>query len=548
MISPRDEAIAAAGRVFNQTPALVDYNLFETDDALQSALVREGASWAKDTLLEVGRELGRAENFERARLANRYPPILKSYDAQGRRVDQIEFHPAWHELLRGITARGFHTGPWAAPRAGAHVARAAGYLMQAQVECGTLCPTTMTYGSIAALHADPYMAKHWLPTLLTREHDARDVPIEQKCGAMIGMGMTEKQGGSDVRANTSVALLQPDGSYELFGHKWFFSAPQCDAHLVLAQTPDGLSCLFVPRFRPDGQKNGILIQRLKDKVGNRSNASAEVEFAAAYGRLLGESGHGIATILEMGTYTRLDCVLGTTGMLRQALVQALHHARYRQVFGRTLLEQPLMQNVLVDLVIESEAATALALRLARAFDAKDDPIEAAFRRVMTSASKFWICKRGPEFAAEAMEVLGGNGYVEESALARIYREMPVNSIWEGSGNIMCLDLLRALSKSPLAAEAVWAELTGAQGVHVDYDRALDATQAIFATGAPHEGQARRIAARLVLLVQAALLLKSGRHALADAFCKTRLAPGSLPVLGALPLGLDNRAILAGAWS
>jgi len=548
MNAPHDEAMAGAHRVFNQTPLLVNYNLMGTDGALQAALAREGAAWAQGELLRIGAELGRAENFERGQLANRYPPILRSYDAQGNRVDQIEFHPAWHELLRGITGRGFHTGPWALPKAGAHVARAAGYLMQAQVECGTLCPTTMTYGSIVALRSDPYLVKHWIPTLFSREHDARDLPIEQKRGAMVGMGMTEKQGGSDVRTNTTRAELQPDGSYRLVGHKWFFSAPQSDAHLVLAQTEVGLSCLFVPRFEPDGRKNAVLIQRLKDKVGNRSNASGEVEFAGAYGRLLGENGRGVATILEMGTYTRLDCVLGTTGMLRQAVVQALHHARHRQAFGRMLVEQPLMQNVLVDLVIESEAATALALRLARAFDAQEDPVQTAFRRAMTSASKFWICKRGPELAAEAMEVLGGNGYVEEGRLGRIYREMPVNSIWEGSGNVMCLDVLRAFSKSSLTAEVLEAELTAVRGENADYDRALNAARTLFSRDEVEEGQARRMTAQLVLLVQGALLLKSGRTAVADAFCKTRLADFSPGVLGALASGLDGRAILAAAWS
>ena len=351
--------------------------------------------------------------------------------------------------------RGYHSGPWvrvdgrAVP--GAHVARAAGYLLQAQVECGTLCPTTMTYGAIAAMRRDPWLERDWVPRLLTREYDSRDIPIEHKRGGLVGMGMTEKQGGSDVRANTTRAVRSADGSYRITGHKWFFSAPQCDAHLVLAQTDRGVSCFFMPRRLPDGTLNGIYIQRLKDKLGNRSNASSEVEFIDAWAHLMGEEGRGIPTILEMGTYTRLDCVTGSAGMMRQSLVQSVHHARHRKAFGALLIDQPLMQTVLADLAVESEAATALAMRLARAFDS-DAESEAVLRRALTSAAKFWVCKRGCELAAEAMEVLGGNGYTEESPLARMAREMPVNSIWEGSGNIMCLDVLRAFAKSAATRE------------------------------------------------------------------------------------------------
>jgi putative acyl-CoA dehydrogenase len=559
----------------NQTPPLVDYNLLTTDDALSQGVAREGAAWALSELTSAGAELGAAENFERARLANAYPPVLRAFDARGERIDRVEFHPAWHELLSGITARGLHTGPWAQARPGAHVARAGSYLMQAQIESGTLCPTTMTYGAVAAIRQDADLARQILPVLYAPLHDPRELPLAAKRGAMIGMGMTEKQGGSDVRTNITRALRQPDGSYRLDGHKWFFSAPQCDAHLVLAQTERGLSCLFVPRYTADGVKNGVHIQRLKDKVGNRSNASSEVEFVAAHGRLLGEEGRGVPTILEMGTYTRLDCVIGSAGMMRQAVVQALHHAGHRTAFGRPLIEQPLMRSVLVDLVIESEAATALALRLARAFESEQDERERWLRRVMTSAGKFWVCKRGPALAAEAMEVLGGNGYVEEAVLGRIYREMPVNSIWEGSGNIMCLDVLRAFSKSAQAAPAVLAELELARGLNARYDAAL-AALAVRLSGATsqqaktgsqaagaglqgpgavaqgagaalQEAAARTLVRDLVLVFQGALLLRSSRTAVAEAFCESRFAAGWGAVFGEMPAGGKSREILDAAW-
>jgi putative acyl-CoA dehydrogenase len=436
---------------------------------------------------------------------------------------------------------------------GAHVARAAGYLMQAQVECGTLCPTTMTYGAIAAMRRDAWLERDWVPRLLTREYDPRDIPIDRKRGGLIGMGMTEKQGGSDVRANTTRALRSADGSYRITGHKWFFSAPQCDAHLVLAQTDRGLSCFFMPRRLPDGTRNGIYIQRLKDKLGNRSNASSEVEFIDAWAHLLGEEGRGIPTILEMGTYTRLDCVTGTAGMMRQAVVQAVHHARHRRAFGALLIDQPLMQSVLTDLATESEAATALAMRLARAFDSDADD-ESALRRALTSAAKFWVCKRGCELAAEAMEVLGGNGYTEEMPLARIAREMPVNSIWEGSGNIMCLDVLRAFAKSAATRDVVLHELAQARGRHRDFDAALERFTTIVDGPAPTEAQARRFAQMFVTLMQGSLLLGAacnpGAGAVADAFCATRLSAqaGWGAVFGASGAALDTTAILGRAWN
>ncbi|HEY2685882.1 MAG TPA: isovaleryl-CoA dehydrogenase [Steroidobacteraceae bacterium] len=509
-------------RVANQTPPLPDFNLFAEDEALKEAVAREGLAAAVPGLLDTGRVLGTEEIRQQAALANRYPPVFSAFNAQGERIDRLDFHPAWHALMRGIAARGYHSGPWAGSLS--HAARAAGYFMQAQVECGSLCPTTMTYGGIAAMRRDEGLNERWVPTLLSREYDPREAPIEEKRGGLIGMGMTEKQGGSDVRANTTRAVRSADGSFRLTGHKWFFSAPQCDAHLVLAQSEAGLSCFFMPRRLPDGTLNGIYIQRLKDKLGNRSNASSEVEFLDAWAQLLGEEGRGIPTILEMGTYTRLDCVTGSAGMMRQAVSLALHHAAHRRAFGALLSEQPLMQNVLADLCIESDAATALAVRLARAFDS-EAPAEAALRRVLTSAAKFWVCKRGIELAAEAMEVLGGNGYTEELPLARILREMPVNSIWEGSGNIMCLDVLRAFAKSSVTTDALLAELSAARGLDPHYDAAFESLAARLKDPLEeHDG--RGLAQQVVTLVQAALLLNGAPHAgaraVAEGFCVTRL--------------------------
>ena len=543
---------------FNQTPPLTDYNLFTTDAALRAAVEREGAAAHVEELARAGAVIGTAASFEDGRLANRHPPLLQSFNVQGERVDRIEFHPAWHALMQGIAARGYHSSPWVRENgravAGAHVARAAGYLMQAQLECGTLCPTTMTYGAIAAMRRDSVLASDWVPRLLTREYDARDLPIERKRGGLIGMGMTEKQGGSDVRANTTRARPTADGSYRITGHKWFFSAPQCDAHLVLAQSGTGLSCFFVPRRLPDGTRNGILIQRLKDKLGNRSNASSEVEFIDAWAQLLGEDGRGIATILEMGTYTRLDCVIGSAGMMRHAVVQALHHAQHRRAFGARLIEQPLMRGVLADLVLESEAATALALRLARAFDSERQD-EIALRRALTPAAKFWVCKRGCELAAEAMEVLGGNGYTEELPLARMVREMPVNSIWEGSGNIMCLDVLRAFGKSPATCERVLAELAAARGRHRDFDAAFERFAAALEAQALTEAHARHLAQAFATLMQASLLLDAASsgapdtRAVAEAYCATRLGrdAGWGAVFGASDAAMDVEALLRRAW-
>ena len=544
--------------VFNQVPPLEDADFLASDRALDDALRREGVDDVEtfESLHRIGAALADRRNVDLAQLANRCPPVWRSFDSQGHRVDAIDFHPAWHALMDGIVARGFHASPWeagAGPRA--HAVRAAGYLMQGRVEHGTLCPTTMTYGAVAALRHDPWAAREWVPRILSREYDPRDLPVEEKRGALVGMGMTEKQGGSDVRSNTTRAHRSDDGGHRLTGHKWFYSAPQCDAHLVLGHAVDeegadeGMTCFLVPRFEPDGTRNAVRVQRLKDKVGNRSNASSEVEFAGAWCRRLGEVGRGIPTILEMGTYTRLDCVIGSAAMMREAVVQAIHHARHRHAFGAALIDQPLMTSVLADLAIESEAATALALRLARSFDGGEEESETLFRRLMTSASKYWVCRRGPALAAEAMEVLGGNGYVEEGPLARVYREMPVNSIWEGSGNVMCLDVLRALGRSGRTADAILAVLDARRGANTHYDAAFEDFAALIDDRAFDEASARGLVRKLVTLVQGSLLLTSGSTAMADAFCATRLArDGSWGAAhGELPRTVDARALVDRAW-
>jgi putative acyl-CoA dehydrogenase len=536
----------ATHEVSNQPPPLLDYDLFVSDRALGEAVAREGGGWAVANLSAFGRRLGRAETIEWGFQANRNPPVLQSFDRFGHRRDAVEFHPAWHSLMALAVADGVHTAPWAEPRVGAHVARGASVYMLCQIEAGVQCPITMTYGVVPALRHQAEIAEEWLPRLFSRRYDPRFLPATQKTGALMGMGMTEKQGGSDLRGNTTRAEAEgsggPGGAYRITGHKWFLSAPMCDAFLVLAQAPKGPSCFFLPRWTPDGQPNAIRLQRLKDKLGNRSNASSEVEFQGALAWLVGDEGRGIPGIIEMATYTRLDCALGSAGLMRQAVAQATHHARHRTAFQRKLVDQPLMAGVLADLALESEAATALALRLARAFDRQDDPAESAFRRLMTPAAKYWICKRAIALAGEAMEVLGGNGYVEESVMPRLYREMPVNSIWEGSGNVMCLDVLRALQRSPDTADAVRAELTPARGADARLNRYLARLDALL-SARPDESQARRLAEMLVLAVQGALLLRFAPPAVADAFSASRLESDRGNAFGTLPRGLDLAAII-----
>jgi len=536
--------------VTNQPPPLADYDLFSTDPALPGAVVAEGADWAAGGLAAFGRELGTAGSFALGDLANRNSPILHAFDRYGHRIDEVEFHPAWHRLMTLAVGQGLHSAPWAEPKPGAHVARAAGVYMMCQVEAGAQCPVTMTYGAVPALKRQPQIAAEWLPRVYSRTYDQRFRPGAEKSGALIGMGMTEKQGGSDLRANSTRA--EPVGArgsgepYRLTGHKWFLSAPMCDAFLVLAQAAAGPSCFFLPRWTPDGERNAIHIQRLKDKLGNRSNASSEVEFDGALGWLIGDEGRGIPTIIEMANYTRLDCALGSSGLMRQAVAQAAHHAAHRTAFQRKLIDQPLMQNVIADMAIEAEAAMRLSLRLARAYDRPDDPSEAGFARIVTPAAKYWICKRGPMLAGEAMEVLGGNGYVEESPMPRLYREMPVNSIWEGSGNIMCLDVLRAAGRSPDSLDAVITELNVARGVDPRFDRFCLKLTDDLAGGPPHEGDARRIVERLVLALQAALLLKHATVTVADAFCASRLDRDSGGAFGTMPRGIDAGRIARAA--
>ena len=544
--------------VQNQAPPFVNVNLYACDPALQEALVREGGGWAAAQLEALGARLGSAEVQELARLANLHGPTLTGFDRAGHRVDDIEFHPAWHALMGIAVGAGLHAAPWSEPRPGGQVARAAQYLLLGQAENGIQCPLTMTYAAVPALRRAPALAAIWLPKMLAREYDPRPLPIHLKRGALVGMGMTEKQGGSDLRANTTCATpLAPgqegasgEGAWRIVGHKWFYSVPQADAHLVLArcegEAAGGLGCFLVPRFLLDGRRNAVRVQRLKDKLGNRSNASSEVEFCGALGWLIGAPGRGIPTILDMGGHTRLDCVLGSAGIMRAALCHALHHARGRMAFGRPLIEQPLMRNVLADLALESEAATALALRLARCFDEKDDAAQAALARVLTPAGKYWICKRGPGFGFEAMEVLGGSGFVEDAPLARLYRELPVNSIWEGSGNVMCLDVLRALSRSPAAREALAAELALGYGLHEAFDAYAAQLLSDLATAQPEEFGARVLAECIVLAVQAALLLRHAPPFVAHAFVQSRLAQAPGGAYGRLPSGTDCAAILARA--
>jgi len=532
--------------VFNQSPPLADFNPFLMDVALQEAVQREGASAARDALVDRGREIGSARMIALADAANRNTPVLKLFDATGQRRDVVEFHPAYHELMSYLARHGAAVGPWVAPSPGAHAARAALYYLYAQVEDGTLCPTTMTYASVPALREDPVLAATWLPLVTRCEYDPRFIPAQGKRGVTLGMGMTEKQGGSDVRANTTRAEPVAGRIYRIVGHKWFFSAPMCDAFLILAQAPRGLSCFLLPRFTPDGSVNAIRIQRLKDKLGDRSNASSEVEFENTHAELVGEEGRGIATILAMGTYCRLDCVLGTAGLVRGAVSQAMHHARHRRAFGKRLADAPLMRNVLADLALESEAAAALAMRLGRAFDETDETAT-LFRRVVTPAAKFWVCRRGPAVAAEAMEVLGGNGYVEEGPLARLYRQMPLNSIWEGAGNIMCLDVLRAVHRDARCVDAIADELALAKGGNATLDSFAQATLHALRT-TPDEDAARALTQGLALAIQASLLVRFAPAFVGDAFCASRLAAASFTggAFGATAFAHADK-IVARAW-
>ncbi len=534
--------------VFNQPPPFPERNLWRDDMALREAVAREGGDAFATALDDYGALAG-GELYRLGFDANRHRPLLRTHDAQGHRIDTVDFHPAWHRLMDTAKAHGVAGLSWQHPRPGAHVARAALSFLHHQAEAGSSCPLTMTHAAVPVLRREPALAE-WAAKAAAPHYDPRDVPIAEKAGITVGMGMTEKQGGSDVRSNrTRATPLAGEGEYALVGHKWFFSAPMSDGWLVLAQAPGGLSCFLLPRRLPDGSRNALRLMRLKDKLGDWANASSEVEFCGAWARRIGEEGRGVATIIEMVMLTRLDCMLGAAAEMRMALAQALHHARHRSAFGRRLVEQPLMANVLADLALESEASTALALRIARAVDAAArDPQEAAFARVATAIGKFWICRRAAGFVNEAQECLGGAGYIEESMLPRLYRQAPLNSIWEGSGNVQCLDVLRALSREPQSRQALLRELEQARGLDGAYDvafaalqRTLDDTVAVVA-----EATARRVAASLAILLQAATLLQA-RSPVACAFVASRLADSAPPAYGMLDATVSFADILERAW-
>ncbi|EBG8007535.1 TPA: isovaleryl-CoA dehydrogenase [Salmonella enterica subsp. enterica serovar Typhi] len=526
--------------VFNQPAPLNNSNLFLSDGALCEAVSREGAGWDSDLLASIGQQLGTAESLELGRLANAHPPELLRYDPQGQRLDDVRFHPAWHLLMQGLCANRVHYLAWEEEaRAGSFVARAARFVLHAQVEAGTLCPVTMTFAATPLLlQMLPATFHDWLAPLRSDRYDSHLLPGGQKRGLLIGMGMTEKQGGSDVLSNTTHAERLADDSYRLVGHKWFFSVPQSDAHLVLAQAKGGLSCFFVPRFLPDGQRNSVRLERLKDKLGNRSNASAEVEFQDTVGWRLGEEGEGIRHILKMGGMTRLDCALGSHGLMRRAFSVAIYHAHQRQAFGKPLIEQPLMRQTLSRMALCLEGQTALLFRLARAWEQRREAKEALWARLFTPAAKFDICKQGIPFVAEAMEVLGGMGYCEESELPRLYREMPVNSIWEGSGNIMCLDVLRVLTKQHGVYDVLSEAFAEVKGQDRHYDRAVRQLQQRLRK--PDEAMGREITQQLFLLGCGAEMLRHASPPLAQAWCQMMLdTRGEMP----LPAQVQNDLLL-----
>jgi putative acyl-CoA dehydrogenase len=533
--------------VLNQARPLENYNSFLADRALVEGVEREGGGWIKERAAKFGAIAGSAEMIHQGFLADRNTPELHIFDRFGRRLDEVEFHPAWHELMTLGIEHDIHALPWNETRKGAHVARAALYFPFIQINEGPACPITMTFASIPALRALPELAAEWEPRIRSLKYDPVLKPASQKAGVLIGMAMTEKQGGSDVRANTSRAAPTgnggPGGAYEIVGHKWFCSAPMCDAFLVLAQAAGGLSCFLVPRFKPDGSKNEFHLQRLKDKLGNRSNASSEVEFHGAYGVLIGEEGRGVATIIEMVRHTRLDTSFGAAAMIRHATAQAINHCTFRSAFGARLIDQKLMTNVLADLALESEAATAMALRVARSFDeGPTDGTAERLGRLLTPISKYWLCKRSPAVVGEALECHGGNGYVEESIMPRLYRDAPLNSIWEGSGNVQCLDVLRALRRDPEALAAYMDEAKRAKGDR-RFDSYLASVENDLKDLSDFEPRARRIVEKLAILMQGSLLLRHAPAYVADAFAASRLGGDHGAAFGTLPAGLDHKAIV-----
>jgi putative acyl-CoA dehydrogenase len=542
------ERVASTHDVLNQPPPLEGRNLFDDHVALVEALEREGGGWALERARAVGAAWG-AEPVRWGFEANEHPPRLRTFDRYGHRIDEVEFHRAWHDLMSLAVSHELHSLPWTSPSPGAHVARTAMYLTAGQPEGGFACPITMTFAAVPALRAQPELAAVWEPRLTATTYEpSLDAP--GKRSALCGMAMTEKQGGSDVRANTTIAVAADGGGgagaeYELTGHKWFCSAPMCDLFLVLAQTGDGLSCFALPRMLPDGERNAMHLQRLKDKLGNRSNASSEIELHGARARMVGEPGRGVQTIIEMVGHTRLDCVIGTAAGMRWGVANATWHAAHRSAFGKLLSEQPLMRNVLADLCIESEAATAVAMRLARAYDeaGAGDERALAFKRLATAIAKYQVCKRGPGHAFEALECLGGNGYVEESGMPRLYREMPLASIWEGSGNVMALDVLRALSRSAAVLDAFFHEVDEAAGADARLDAFCSSLRAQLADPEAIEPRARLVVESMALALQGSLLVRHAPAAVADAFCASRLAGDGGLAYGTLPAGIDTKAIV-----
>ena len=531
--------------VFNQVPDMLPYNTSQ-DRSLREGLDREGAGWSLGELNELGDLAGSVEVQEWGRLANENPPVLRTHDRYGNRIDEVEFHPHWHDLMSVAVANGLHATPWQCDRPGAHVARAAKFYAWGQADAGHMCPISMTYAAVPALRHNSELASMYEPLLASTHYDFGLRTPTEKRGLIAGMSMTEKQGGSDVRANTTTAVPSSDGSFTIVGHKWFTSAPMSDMFLTLAQAPGGLSCFLLPRVLPDGTRNRIALQRLKDKLGNKSNASGELEYQGATGWLVGEEGRGVPTIIEMVNMTRLDCVIGSAAGIRNATVRAVHHARHRSAFGASLADQPLMRNVLSDLIVESEAATAVMMRLAGATDraVRGDAEESALRRIALAVTKYWVCKRAPSHVAEALECLGGNGYVEESGMPRLYRESPLMSIWEGSGNVAALDSLRALAKQPEAVEAYFTEVGRAAGADSRLDDAVSRLGKELADRSDIEYRARRVVELMALVFQGALLVRHGDPSVADAFCASRLGEDWGGAFGTLPTGVDTAAVLS----
>ncbi|PSF05183.1 isovaleryl-CoA dehydrogenase [Marinobacter fuscus] len=553
--TPRDSAnhpvagqhLASTHEVINQPLPLANYNLYQQDIALREAVQREGANHADNDLSRFGDWAGKADTIELGNLANRHKPEFRTHDRYGHRIDEVSFHPAYHELMTVAFENGLHSAPWRNPGTGAHVARAAKYYLHSQVEAAHCCPVTMTFAAIPSLHNQPELANTWIPKILANRYDRRNCPDTDKTAVTIGMAMTEKQGGSDVRTNTTLAHPMgtegPGQPYELVGHKWFVSAPMCDAFLVLAQTRNGLSCFLMPRWRPDGSKNPWQVQQLKNKMGNVANASSEVELRGALAWMVGDEGRGVRTIIDMVAMTRFDCMIGSAAGMRQAFAQASHHCRHRSAFGARLSDQPLMQNVLADLALESEAALAYTLRVARAMDNQANEHERLLARLATPVGKYWICKRTPNHAYEAMECIGGSGVMEDCIMPRLFRESPINAIWEGSGNVQCLDTLRALQKEPETLDAFLKEAAEAKGSDRRFDQFLAQLQHDFADTSDLQYRARNLVDRLAMVMQASLLLRHSDKHLADAYCAARLQSHGGLNYGNLPSGTNPAEII-----